>query len=318
MTTAKLTLLWGQVKSLPDIGSGTDSPIGMALAIAASICAAAAVGLISYWAYSNFFQNFIEEMREETSAGVSGAGGIFVRRLGAFNRRFVWPGYDQRMRKTLIKAGEPQGYKPEDVMALQEIGAFVGLCVGLFVVLTMNVHPAWALLAAILGGGYPLIWVRDQVTKRQLLISRALPYNLDLLTLSVEAGLDFTGALAKVVEKGKAGPLREELQLVLKQLKMGKTREEALKAMIARVDLTSLSQFVTALIQADKMGTSIGKVLRIQSTQLRIDRTLRAEKLANEAPVKMLFPLIACIFPTVFMVLFGPIIFQFTVGKVGG
>ena len=96
---------------------------------------------------------------------------------------------------------------------------------------------------------------------------------------------------------------------MLKQLKMGKTREEALKAMIARVDLPPLTTFVTALIQADKMGTSLGKVLRIQSTQMRIDRTQRAEKLANEAPVKMLFPLIACIFPTVFMVLFGPIVF---------
>jgi tight adherence protein C len=134
----------------------------------------------------------------------------------------------------------------------------------------------------------------------------------------VEAGLDFTGALNKVVEKGKAGPLRDEFSMLLKQLKMGKTREEALKGMIARVDLPALSQFVTALIQADKMGTSLGKVLRIQSTQLRIERTQRAEKLANEAPVKMLFPLIACIFPTVFMVLFGPIVFAFMYGGVTG
>jgi len=116
----------------------------------------------------------------------------------------------------------------------------------------------------------------------------------------------------------KPGPLKDELQIVLKQLKMGKTREEALKAMIARVDLAALSQFVTALIQADKMGTSLGKVLRIQSTQMRIDRTQRAEKLANEAPVKMLFPLIACIFPTVFMVLFGPIVFAFMFGNAAG
>jgi tight adherence protein C len=121
-----------------------------------------------------------------------------------------------------------------------------------------------------------------------------------------------------VVEKGRTGPLRDEMQMVLKQLKMGKTREEALKAMIARVDLPALSTFVTALIQADKMGTSLGKVLRIQSTQMRIDRTQRAEKLANEAPVKMLFPLIACIFPTVFMILFGPIVFALLYGGATG
>ena len=150
--------------------------------------------------------------------------------------------------------------------------------------------------------------------KRHHLITRALPYNLDLLTLAVEAGLDFTAALAKVVEKGREGPLRDEMQLVLKQLKMGKTREESLKAMIARVDLPALTSFVSALVQADKMGTSLGKVLRIQGLQLRIDRTQRAEKLANEAPVKMLFPLVACIFPTVFMVLFGPIVFAFVFG----
>jgi tight adherence protein C len=103
--------------------------------------------------------------------------------------------------------------------------------------------------------------------------------------------------------------LRDELQRVLNQLKMGKTREEALKNMAARVGLPPLTSFVSALVQADKMGTSLGKVLRTQSTQLRIERTQRAEKLANEAPVKMLFPLVACIFPTVFMILFGPLLF---------
>jgi len=110
------------------------------------------------------------------------------------------------------------------------------------------------------------------------------------------------------------GPLFGKQWLTL----MGKTREEGLKSLIARVDMPQLSTFVTALIQADKMGTSLGKVLRIQSTQMRIDRTQRAEKLANEAPVKMLFPLIACIFPTVFMVLFGPIVFAFMFGGATG
>jgi tight adherence protein C len=234
------------------------------------------------------------------------------------NRRFMWPGYEARMRKNLIKAGDPSGYKPEDIMALQELGWVVGLLGGLVLANGLGMNLVWSLVVALFGMFYPQIWVNDQVKKRHLLISRALPYNLDLLTLSVEAGLDFTGALAKVVEKGKAGPLKDELALVLKQLKMGKTREEALKAMIVRVDLPSLTTFVTALVQADKMGTSLGKVLRIQSTQMRIDRTQRAEKLAGEAPVKMLFPLIACIFPTVFMVLFGPIVFQFMFGNVGG
>ena len=267
---------------------------------------------------SNVVAPFLVEVKEESAGGVAGAGSVVVRKLGVINRRFMWPGYEDKMRRSLIKAGEPKAYKPEDIMALQEIGFAVGLMFGLVLMNVIDFNLAWSLVVALIGLFYPLMWVNDGVNKRHLQISRALPFNLDLLTLSVEAGLDFTAALAKVVEKGKTGPLREELALVLKQLKMGKTREEALKGMIARVDLPALSQFVTALIQADKMGTSLGKVLRIQSTQLRIERTQRAEKLANEAPVKMLFPLIACIFPTVFMVLFGPIVFAFMYGGAAG
>jgi tight adherence protein C len=267
--------------------------------------------------YNNLLGQFVADLREDRASGV-GAGSLAVRRIGSVNRRLMWPGYESRRRRDLIRAGEPKGYKPEDIMAMQEIGFVVGVLFGLMVLNALGQNLLWAFVVGVVGLFYPLLWLRDQVKKRHHLITRALPYNLDLLTLSVEAGLDFTAALAKVVEKGKPGPLREELQLVLKQLKMGKTREEALKSMIARVDLTSLNVFITALIQADKMGTSLGKVLRIQSTQLRIDRTQRAEKLAGEAPVKMLFPLVACIFPTVFMVLFGPIVFALLYGNVGG
>jgi tight adherence protein C len=133
--------------------------------------------------------------------------------------------------------------------------------------------------------------------------------------LRKNVGLDFQAAVGTVGQKGKQGPLVEECELMLKHLRVGKTREEALRMMADRVGLPQLSSFIAALIQADRMGTSLGKVLRIQSTQMRIERTQRAEKLANEAPVKMLFPLIACIFPTVFMVLFGPIVFQFMTGE---
>jgi tight adherence protein C len=271
---------------------------------------AAAGVFLSYGVYQNFIVRFLSEVRDESS-GVKGLGSVTIRKLGSFNRRLMWPGYEARMRRRLVKAGEPFGFKPEDIMVLQEVSGIIGLLAGLVLMNGLQVSLLFAVFVMLFGAWYPLIWVGDQVKKRHLLISRALPYNLDLLTLSVEAGLDFTAALAKVVEKGKPGPLREELQLVLKQLKMGKTREEALKSMIARVDLPALSTFVTALVQADKMGTSLGKVLRIQSTQLRVDRSQRAEKLAAEAPVKMLFPLIACIFPTVFLVLFGPIVFQY-------
>jgi tight adherence protein C len=134
------------------------------------------------------------------------------------------------------------------------------------------------------------------------------------LTLSVEAGLDFAAAIGKVVEKGRKGPLADELSLLLRELKLGKTREEALRNLAARAGIASVSSLVSALVQADRMGTPLGKVLRILATQLRVERTQRAEKLANEAPVKMLFPLVCFIFPTVFLMLFGPIAYQVFVG----
>ncbi len=294
----------------------SDIPIMMLTLVAVALWASAA-GMMGL-GLGNVFGPFFLEVRDESAGGIRGTGSVVVRKLGVLNRNFMWAGYEYKIRRRLVRAGEPQDYRPEDVMALQEIGLLAGLSLGIGFTLALQYNLAWSLVFAVVGLFYPLIWVNDQVKKRHLQISRALPFNLDLLTLSVEAGLDFTGALAKVVEKGRPGPLRDELALVLRQLKMGKTREEALKSMIARVDLPALSQFVMALIQADKMGTSLGKILRIQSTQLRIERTQRAEKLANEAPVKMLFPLIGCIFPTVFMVLFGPIIFAAKYGNIAG
>ena len=287
------------------------------LLVISAACLAAAIAFMSMGVYSTLLEQFIIEVKEESGGGAAGAGNIAVKRLGIVNRKLMWPGYEDRLRRILIRGGQPNAYAPEDIMALQEIGLVVGLLFGLLAANVLQQNLAWGLAGALLGAMYPLIWANDHVTKRHLAITRALPFNLDLLTLSVEAGLDFTAALDTVVRRGKGGPLRDELSMVLKQLKMGKTREEALKAMIARVDLPALTQFVTALIQADKMGTSLGKVLRIQSTQLRIERTQRAEKLANEAPVKMLFPLIACIFPTVFMILFGPIVFAFMFNGAG-
>lgn len=282
-----------------------------------SIMFAGSAAMLGVWLYNTFFHQFVEDLSEE-AAGGAGARNVIIGRLGVMNRRFMWPGYEVKMRRNLIKAGEPSQLRPEDIMAWQEVGFVIGLLFGLVAASGVGANLLWGLLGALFGLWYPTQWVRDQVTRRHHLITRALPYNLDLLTLSVEAGLDFTGALGKVVEKGKEGPLRDELSMVLKQLKMGKTREEALRSMVVRVDLPALTSFVNALIQADRMGTSLGKVLRIQSTQLRIDRTQRAEKLAGEAPVKMLGPLVLCIFPTVFMILFGPILYAFKFGNAAG
>ena len=274
--------------------------------------------LLTVGIYETFLRRFFEEVTEQSENSLlSATRRVVLNKMGVVVRRFMSESLEASLRHQLTKGGDPADLKPEEVVSLQVLAAGAGVLIGIYVVAFLNVTPLLIIGLAAGAFFYPRLWVRDQVVKRHHQITRALPYNLDLLTLSVEAGLDFTGALGKVVEKGKPGALKDEFALVLKQLKMGKTREEALKSMMFRVDLPSLTQFVTALIQADRMGTSLGKVLRIQSTQLRIERSQRAEKLANEAPVKMLFPLVACIFPTVFIVLFAPIIYQFMSGAVG-
>ena len=261
-------------------------------------------------------------MRAKVGPLVSKAAGAHPSALGCangalsrLNRPLLRPGYEAFLQRQLVQAGEPKDLRPIDLLALHQLGALVGLALGLIACAGLRLNWAYSILFACVGAACPLLWLRDQVKKRLGQISRALPYHLDLLTLAVEAGLDFTGALGKVVERGKGGPLTEELHLVLRQLRLGKTREEALKGMIARVNLPPLSQFLRALIQADRMGTGLGKMLRIQAAQMRLERTQRAEKLAGQAPVKMLAPLVGCIFPTVFMILFGPIVFALMFGE---
>ncbi|MBP5320846.1 MAG: type II secretion system F family protein [Kiritimatiellae bacterium] len=154
---------------------------------------------------------------------------------------------------------------------------------------------------------YPLFWLRRVLKARHRAIQRALPFVLDLLTLSVEAGMDFMSAMQRNCERRKLDPLNEELIRMTREVQVGTPRRVALRNMAQRVDLPELRSVCNALIQADELGVSIGAILRIQSDQIRGRRFDRAEKLANEAPVKMLGPLLLFILPAVFIILIGPI-----------
>lgn len=286
------------------------------LAIAASLAAAGCFALLGIGVSNIYSRLFLPELQAQQGqeSFLTTVRRLILRHINAFNGRLFSRKYLARVERGLLRAGSPSELSAVEFVGLQELACLATGAFGMLLWATVSLKLVWALVFFVLGWFYPWIWLNDQLKKRQHLMIRALPYNLDLLTLSVEAGLDFAQALGKVVEKGRQGPLVEEFRLVLKNIKLGKTREEALKGLAERVSLPAVTSFANSLIQADKMGTSLGKVLRIQSTQLRIDRTNRAEKLANEAPVKMLFPLIACIFPTVFMILFGPLIFQAITG----
>ena len=305
--------------------SALDSALGTLAPLVIGIATGLAVLFFLIWVYQVGLNQFLEDVgKQQGQAGSSSAvvavESVVIRRMAKFSQRFISEQRGARLKRRMIMAGMDMRdtllKRPEDFIAMQELAAIGGALVIVYMWATLGINPVW-IPVAMLGAGVflPDRWLRDQVIKRHLLITRALPYNLDLLTLSVEAGLDFTAALAKVVERGRKGPLLDELALVLRQLKMGKTRAESLKMMVERVNLSALTTFVGALIQADKMGTPLGKVLRIQSAQLRVERSQRAEKLAGEAPVKMLGPLILCIMPTVFLILFGPVIFQFKFGN---
>ena len=157
---------------------------------------------------------------------------------------------------------------------------------------------------------YPLIWLRSTLKKRHFSIMLALPFVLDLLTLSVEAGMDFMSALQRNCDRRRLDPLNEELIRMTREIQMGIARRVALRNLADRVRQPDLKAVAFALIQADELGVPIGPILRIQSEQLRARRFDRAERLANEAPVKMLGPLLLCIFPAVLIVLLAPIILE--------
>jgi len=171
--------------------------------------------------------------------------------------------------------------------------------------------PTMLLVGAVLGYFYPSIWLQDTRKRRYLLVQKAMPMFLDFITMAVEAGLNLTGALNQVVQKGPPGPLRQEFFMVVRDLRSGLPRADALRRMESRLMMPEVSSFVGTVIQAEKMGASLGSALRSQADQRRSERFQRAEKQAMEAPVKLIGPLMMFIFPVTFIVIGFPIAMKF-------
>lgn len=189
-------------------------------------------------------------------------------------------------------------------------------CVVLGYVIT-GIDPPFLVQAAVLAGGsfFPDVWLRGQVAERQAAIRRNLPYVMDLLTLSVEAGLDFIAGVHKVCEKARSGPLVDELAFLLREIQVGATRQAALRNLARRTDMPEIRSFSALLIQADILGASIGPVLRAQADLIRTQRFQAAERAGAYAATKILFPLILFIMPAVFIVIFGPVLLNFLFGS---
>src|SRR2546427_10221991 len=233
-------------------------------------------------------------------------------RLSGTVARITSASFADRTAKRLALAGNPGDLRVADWLGIKAIGAFI--FAALFFVLAAFLFGAgveggviMGLIGLVFGYIAPEFWLGRRVRRRQKLILLMIPDSLDLLTISVRAGLGFDAALGKVVEKLQ-GPLTEEFRRALAEVRVGKARREALRDIIPRTEVVPLTNFIGAIIQAEQLGVSISKVLQVQSEQLRIERRQRAEEQAAQAPIKMLFPLVGCIFPSLFIVILGPAI----------
>jgi tight adherence protein C len=233
-------------------------------------------------------------------------------KLTELGRRFTPSDQAARLRRKLDLAGNPSGWDSDRVLAWKMLGVLIGGVVGVGLPLLFG-NVSWAILFGILGAilGYfsPNLLLYQRAYDRSEQITRDLPDALDLLVISVESGLGFDAALAQVA-RNTEGPLAEEFFRVLQEMQLGTGRSEALRALGERTDVSNLRTFVTAMVQADAFGIPIANVLRIQAREMRIRRTQRAEEMAQKVPVKILFPLIFCILPALFIVILGPAAIQ--------
>lgn len=213
----------------------------------------------------------------------------------------------------IIAAGTPMNYSVNVWLTLQifiivlvpALSIILGLASGVAAERIMMI----AVLEILFGILGPSLILTSKIKQRQKDILKALPDILDLLTVSVEAGLGFDAALSKVVEK-MTGVLAKEFDKVLQEIKMGKPRKDALRNMGDRIAVVDVTTFIASVIQADQLGVSVGNVLRVQSDQVRLRRRQRAQEKAMKAPIKMLLPMVFFIFPTIFTVLLGPVVIR--------
>lgn len=236
-----------------------------------------------------------------------------VRRLGDLGRQITPVGYLDRIRMKLLRAGQGDPATLDRFVVLKIIGVVLAPIAVFVVLVVLRIDGLMGLLlaglvAAFLALGPDLVLDR-QVDSRVHAIRVALPEVLDLLVISVEAGLGFEQALDRVVDN-VPGPLTDEFARMLGEVRAGSSRSEAMRAMESRVDVPEVRSFILAMLQADTFGVSIAKVLRTQADEMRIKRRQLAQEEAQKAPVKMLIPMVFCIFPALFVVVLGPAVFD--------
>ena len=212
------------------------------------------------------------------------------------------------LQNMLNLAGRPGNLSPQDFTAIRYVACVVLFAIGLLLGAFLQ-NPL--LLAGVSGGGGllgffgPLLWLRQKVGDRRKDIQKALPDAMDLLTIAVEAGLGFDAAMARVTDKFK-NALSDEFATVLQETRLGRPRLEALDDMGRRTGVEDLHNFCQAVIQSEQMGVGVARILRLQSEEMRRKRRQRAQEKAAQATLKMMLPMVGCIFPTLWIILLGP------------
>lgn len=231
-----------------------------------------------------------------------------AQRLGGLGRALTPAGGRMRLERQLDYAGNPAGWPVERVIATKGVGLVLGLVSGILFGLMLGGFNK-GLLAAIIGtvAGFflPDLAIYNIGSKRQDELRKSLPDVLDTLTICVEAGQGFDAALGQVARNGK-GPMVGETARVLQEMRIGKSRVDAMRALGARTTVEELKGFASAVIQASELGVPVGKVLREQAKEMRVRRRQRAEEAAQKVPIKILFPTLFLLFPALFIVIIGP------------
>jgi len=228
--------------------------------------------------------------------------------LTGMAQRFTPKGYGEKVAQKLVHAGNPPNLNVDKVLVMKLLG-LVSVVFWLPITLMLGFQGPLLLVGVVVLWGvsfmYPDVLLNRKIEDRQKEISRKLPDILDLLVISVEAGLGFEQALDRTCT-AVPGALSDEFRRMLHEIRIGSTRADALRAMADRSDVSELRSFILAMLQADTFGVSISRLLRSQADEMRIKRRLMAQEKAQKAPVKMLFPLVFCIFPSIFVVILGP------------
>jgi tight adherence protein C len=230
-----------------------------------------------------------------------------MQRLSRIGRRLTPIDTPKRLQRRLDLAGNPAQWSVERILASKAAGLAAGVALGLLVMMTGRVLAGllWVIGGAVVGFWLPNVLLYNAGLKRQDRLRRSMPDAMDMLTVCVEAGLGFDAGLAQVARNAE-GPIAGEFARLLREMQLGKSRIDAFQDMAARTTVPELKVFVSALVQSDKLGIPLANVLREQSSEMRLKRRQRAEEQAQKVPIKILFPLLLCIFPALFVVIIGP------------